>query len=193
MTTRAQFNAEEWAVVTTAPVLAGTLVIAADRGGSVRESLAMSQSYAAARSKEPGELLAAILATPPSMGPANAPKTPEELQQVVPAQLRRALRALERVATDDEVVAYKRFVYGLAEAVARAHKEGGFLGIGGKEISAPEQAALDQIAAIFDEPVPAQDSGGSSTRPAPPRVAAARQRRWPAPPAPRRGSAPPRA
>jgi hypothetical protein len=88
------------------------------------------------------------------MGPANAPKTPEELQQVVPAQLRRALRVLERVATDDEVVAYKRFVYGLAEAVARAHKEGGFLGIGGKEISPLEQAALDQISAIFDEPIP---------------------------------------
>jgi hypothetical protein len=157
MTTRAQFNADEWAVITTAPVLAGTLVIAADRGGSVRESLAMSQSYAAGRAADPGELLAAILATPPSLGSANAPKTPDELQQVVPAELRRALRALERVATDDEVVAYKRFVYGLAEAVARAHKEGSFLGIGGKEISPAEQAALDHISAIFDEPVPAQD------------------------------------
>jgi hypothetical protein len=75
----------------------------------------------------------------------------------VPAELRRALRILERLATDDEIVAYKRFVYGLAEAVARAHKEGGFLGIGGKEISPAEQAVLDQIAAIFDEPVPVQD------------------------------------
>jgi hypothetical protein len=157
MTTRAQFNADEWATVTTAPVLAGTLVIAADRGGSVRESLAMSQSYAAARSREPGELLGAILATPPSMTPASAPKTPEDLQVVVPGELRKALRILERHATDEEVVAYKRFVYGLAEAVARAHKEGGFLGIGGKEISPLEQAALDQIAAIFDEPVPVQE------------------------------------
>jgi hypothetical protein len=157
MTTRAQFNAEEWAVVTTAPVLTGTLVIAADRGGSVRESLAMSQAYAAARQHEPGELLGAILSTPPSLTPAGAPKTPEELQQVVPDALRKALRALERHATDDEVVAYKQFVYGLAEAVARAHKEGGFLGIGGKEISPLEQAALDQIAAIFDEPVPVQE------------------------------------
>jgi hypothetical protein len=157
MTTRAQFNADEWATVTTAPVLAGTLVIAADRGGSVRESLAMSQSYATARSQEPGELLGAILATPPSMGPADAPKTPEDLQRVVPAELRKSLRILERHATDEEVVAYKRFVYGLAEAVARAHKEGGFLGIGGKEISPLEQAALDQIAAIFDEPVPVQE------------------------------------
>jgi hypothetical protein len=157
MTTRAQFNADEWATVTTAPVLAGTLVIAADRGGSVRESLAMSQTYAAARSQEPGELLGAILSTPPSLTPATTPKSPEDLQRVVPAELRSALRILERHATDDEVVAYKRFVYGLAEAVARAHKEGGFLGIGGKEISPPEQAALDQIAAIFDEPVPVED------------------------------------
>jgi len=157
MTTRAQFNADEWAVITTAPVLTGTLVIAADRGGSVRESLAMSQAYAAARAQEPGELLAAILSTPPAVGPANAPRSPEELQQTVPAELRRALRALERVATDDEVVAYKRFVYGLAESVARAHKEGGFLGIGGTEISPPEQAVLDQVAAIFDEPVPVEE------------------------------------
>ncbi len=40
----------------------------------------------------------------------------------------------------------------MAETVARAHKEGGFLGIGGKEVSEAEQAALDRIAAVFDEP-----------------------------------------
>jgi hypothetical protein len=156
MTTRAKFNAEEWAVVTTAPVLAGTLVITADKGGAVRESVAMSQAYAAARQDQPGELLGAILTTPPAMDPRNAPKTPEEVQASVPAELRRALRILERIATDDEIVAYKRFVYGLAETVAKAHKEGGFLGIGGTQVSPAEQAALDQIAAIFDEPVPVE-------------------------------------
>jgi hypothetical protein len=40
----------------------------------------------------------------------------------------------------------------VAETVARAHKEGGFLGFGGKEVSDKEQAALDRIAAVFDEP-----------------------------------------
>ena len=50
---------------------------------------------------------------------------------------------------------YKRFVYSLAESVAHAHKEGGFLGIGGKPVSEREQTALDAIAAIFDEPIPA--------------------------------------
>jgi hypothetical protein len=48
-------------------------------------------------------------------------------------------------------------VYALAESVASAHKEGGFLGIGAKRtpISEAEQAALDEIAAIFDEAPPA--------------------------------------
>ena len=49
------------------------------------------------------------------------------------------------------MIEYKRFVFSLAEEVARAHKEGGFLGIGGTEISEREQAVLDEIAAIFDE------------------------------------------
>jgi hypothetical protein len=31
--------------------------------------------------------------------------------------------------------------------VAHAHKEGGVLGIGGKEVSAEEQAALDELSA----------------------------------------------
>ncbi len=39
----------------------------------------------------------------------------------------------------------------LADTVAKAHKEGGFLGIGGTQVSEHEQAALDEIAAIFDE------------------------------------------
>ena len=35
------------------------------------------------------------------------------------------------------------------DAAARAHKEGGFIGIGGKEISPEEQAVLDQISAAL--------------------------------------------
>ena len=37
-----------------------------------------------------------------------------------------------------------------AEAAAKAHKEGGFIGIGGKQVSAEEQAALDEIQAVLD-------------------------------------------
>lgn len=152
MTTKAAFNAEEWSVVTNAPFLTAMLVIAADRGGTVRESLAISRAYASMREKNDDELLRAVLTTPPSIDPATAPRTPEDLRREAPTTLREAIEILERHATDDEVVAYKRFVFSLADTVARAHREGGFLGIGGTEVSEHEQAALDEIAAIFDEP-----------------------------------------
>jgi hypothetical protein len=162
MTTKAAFNAEEWGVITSAPVLAAMFVIAADRGGTVRESVAISRAYAAARQDDPSPLLREVLATPPALDPATRPNDPETLRRTALAQLRQAVRTLDRLATDDEVVAYKRFVHAVAEKVARAHREGGFLGIGGTEVSEAEQAALDAISAIFDEPLPERDE------PAPP-------------------------
>ncbi len=152
MTTKAAFNAQEWSEVVTAPALAAMLVVAADRGGTLRETVAIQRAYAEAREGAQGGLLREILGTPPALDPGSVPRTSEDLQREAPAALRRAVRLLERLGTDDEVVAYKRFVYGVAETVARAHKEGGFLGIGGKEVSDKEQAALDRIAAVFDEP-----------------------------------------
>ena len=38
----------------------------------------------------------------------------------------------------------------MAQAAAEAHKEGGFIGIGGKQISDEEQAALDEINALLE-------------------------------------------
>ena len=40
----------------------------------------------------------------------------------------------------------------LAQAVAGAHKEGGFLGIGGKQISDAENQALDEISRALGAP-----------------------------------------
>ncbi len=161
MTTKASFNAEEWAVVTTAPALAGLFVAASEPGGQLRESVALSRAYAEARAQQPGELMEAILTTAPSLGPQDAPRTPDAIRDRALADLRRAVRILDRLATDEELVNYKRFVYALAQEVAQAHREGGFLGIGGKPVSAKEQAAVDAIAAIFDEPIPA-DAGAEA-------------------------------
>ena len=156
MTAKAQFNADEWSVVAGAPLLAAMMVIAADRGGSVRESVAVAKAYGEAREQYDGELMSALLATPPATA-VQRPESPADLPDQAKAALREAVAILERVATEDEVVEYKRFVYALAETVAGAHKEGGFLGIGGTKtpISDAEQAALDEIAAIFDEEPPA--------------------------------------
>ena len=149
MTTKSAFNADEWAVIATAPTLAAMYVSAADRGGSLSESLAAARAYATARAGTTGALLRDILASPPAIDRSAGR---EVVDKALP-RLREAIRILERRTGDDEEVnEYKRFVYSLAEAVAHAHREGGFLGIGGQEVSALEQAALDEIAAIFDQP-----------------------------------------
>jgi hypothetical protein len=64
--------------------------------------------------------------------------------------LRDAIGLLERKATREEVEAYRRFVLEVGDTVAHAHREGGFLGIGGKEVSEREQAVLDEVAALLE-------------------------------------------
>jgi hypothetical protein len=150
MTTKAAFNAEEWTVVTTAPALAALWVAAADKGGSVRESIALSRAYAQERAEDHSPLLKEIVATAPTLGPGTNIRNAEDLRREAPPALSQAVATLERLAHDSEVVEYKRFVYRVAETVARAHREGGVLGIGGTQISAAEQAVLDEITAIFD-------------------------------------------
>jgi hypothetical protein len=147
MTKKAEFNADEWAKVVEGPVLAGLRVITAHRGGTIRESLAMGKVYTHAREQQGGsELLDELVASPPALDPA---RTQSAGQAPGDEGLREALRLVEEKATAEEVEAFKGFVRDVAGTVARAHKEGGFLGIGGKEISAEEQAALDQIDAAL--------------------------------------------
>ena len=46
----------------------------------------------------------------------------------------------------DEVEGFRHYLYHAADVTARAVKEGGFLGIGGKPISAGETAMLAELA-----------------------------------------------
>ena len=149
MTTKADFNAEEWDIVAQAPLLAGMSVVAASRGGTLRESMAMAKTYAEARKQQgASELLDALVASPPAVDPSHLQQR-DDVAKVVTERLREAVRLMEQKATPEEVEAYKRFILDVAEAAAKAHKEGGFLGIGGKEVSEEEQRALDQVAATL--------------------------------------------
>jgi hypothetical protein len=153
MTTKADFNAEEWETVVQGPVYAGMRVIAADRGGTLRESLAMGRVYQEARQGHgDSELLDELVKSPPAIDPDQVREARGDIAAVAPERLREAMRILEEKATPQEVDAYKRFVMTVAQAVASAHKEGGFLGIGGKEISDAENEALDEISRTLGAP-----------------------------------------
>lgn len=150
MARKADFNADEWSTVVEAPLLAGMRVATADRGGTIRESVAMAKTYANARRQQgESELLDDIVSAPPAMDPERV-RASGDIGHASTERLREAVRLLEQKASSlEEVEAYKRFVLTVAEAAASAHREGGFMGVGGKQVSDAEQAALAEIAATL--------------------------------------------
>ncbi|MFL5338335.1 MAG: hypothetical protein ACJ8H8_35500 [Geminicoccaceae bacterium] len=150
MATKADFNAEEWSTVVEGPLLAGMRAVAAGRGGTIRESLAIGRVYSAARQGQgESELLDELVSSPPGVDRQRL-QGAGDIAAVSGGRLREALRVLNKKASPGDVEAYKRFVVDVAQAAAEAHKEGGFIGIGGKQISDEEQAALDEIRSILE-------------------------------------------
>jgi hypothetical protein len=153
MTGKSDFTDEEWKLVLQGPTSAGLLVIASDRGGSVRESFSMAKAYTEAR-KDHGdsELLDTIVSEKPEVDKAR-PRSPEELKERGLQHLRDAVAVVEQKATPEEVEEYKRFIVTLAERVAEARKEG-FLGLSGDRVSPEERAAVEQIAGALGTEAP---------------------------------------
>jgi hypothetical protein len=109
----------------------------------------MGQVYAQARQHHgESELLDELVSSPPALDPERL-RASGDVGAASSERLREALAILKEKASADEIEAYRRFVVNLAEAAAKAHKEGGFVGIGGKPVSEREQAALDEIAATL--------------------------------------------
>ena len=148
MTGKADFSEEEWKQVLEGPTSAGLIVIASDRGGSIRETFSMAKAYAEARQQHgESELLDEIVAAKPEMDRTRA-HSPELLKEHSLQNIRDAVAILESQATDEEVAEYRKFVLGLAERVAEARKEG-FLGLSGERVSDEERAAISEIEAAL--------------------------------------------
>ena len=141
MTTKADFSEPEWDTVLEGPTSAALIVVTASKGGTFRETFAMSKGYAEARQQHgASELLDDIVSAKPKVDHTRYGSA-EEIKQHGLQHVRDALEVLERKATSDEVEDYRRFVLALAERVANAHREDGVT------VSAPEQAAIDEISA----------------------------------------------
>jgi hypothetical protein len=150
VTSKADFNAEEWSTVVEAPLLAGMRVVTAGRGGTIRESFAIAQAYAEARRTQgESQLLDEVVASPPAVD-AQRVRAAGDIVSLSTERLHDALRLVTEKGSPEDAEQYKRFVLGVAQAAAEAHKEGGFIGIGGKQVSEEEQRALDEIRGLLD-------------------------------------------
>jgi hypothetical protein len=143
MTTKADFTPDEWEQVLEGPPSAGMIVITAQRGGVLRETVSMAKAYVEARQQHgQSELLDEIVAVKPKLDHTRYSSL-EELKEHSLGHLRDAVALLQGKATAQELDEYKRFILTLADKVAHAHREHG----SGDAVSPDEQAA---IAAITD-------------------------------------------
>jgi hypothetical protein len=142
VTTKADFTEQEWKLVLEGPTSAGMIVITAQRGGVLRETVSMAKAYAQARQQHgQSELLDGIVAAKPEIDHTRS-HSPEELKEHCLANLRDAVALLDGKATPQELDEYKRFIVNLAEEVARAHREGGR---GEDPVSDSEKTAIATI------------------------------------------------
>lgn len=148
MTTKADFTEEEWQQILEAPPSAGLVVIASDRGGSIRETFSIAKAYAEVH-REPGqsELLDEIVSARPEVDRTRF-KTPEEMKDHSLQNVREAIALMKEKASPDEVEAYRRFVLALVDRVAEARKEG-FMGLSGERVSDEERAAIEEVKAAL--------------------------------------------
>ncbi len=159
-----RFSVDEWNLVCQAPLWIGFAVITAHPSGplgAMREIEALAQVLQAARLQHPdNQALAAIwedlsthfrervqqldaqLPVQPGGGKVDHDGVMERASQ----RIRQAAEVLEARLEREEAVEFKQVLLDLAQRVAEAGREGGFLGLGGQTISAREQEAIRRIA-----------------------------------------------
>ncbi len=142
MTNAANFTPQEWELVLQGPPSAGLIVITAQRGGTLRETVSMAKAYAEAREHHgQSELLDEIAQAKPEIDHTRYGSM-GELKERCLGHLRDAVALLEAKATPQELDEYRGFVVNLADKVAHAHREGPR---GGEPVSDAEAGAIAQI------------------------------------------------
>ena len=160
MAIRDGFDAEEWARLVQAPMLASMAVTAADPSGlfgSVQEATATSRAMLDARGQE-GSLAAEIVS---AFEDGETRRTARERAVALargrkPAEVSAAaieelsgVASLVRRKAPDQAAEFSSWLRDLAERVAQAGTEGGFLGIGGVKVSEAEKRTLADLDAAL--------------------------------------------
>ena len=144
MTGKADFTEEEWKLVLEGPPSAGMIVIASDRGGSIRESFSMAKAYTEARKQHgESELLDEIVSAKPEMDHTRY-KTPEELKEASLKNVTDAVPCSSRRPAPRSSTSTRSSSSGSAQRVAEARKEG-FMGLSGDRVSDDEKTAIGEI------------------------------------------------
>lgn len=162
MANKSNFTAAEWQKILEGPLLAGFAVSAGDPSGFIgmlQEGLANAKALAAAKADAGAdELIKAVVDDLLTADGRTAAR--EGVKNLIQgAQLNeikgRALAELGRTAAildakaPNESKAFKNWLNHIANLVAEAGTEGGFLGFGGVKVTESERATLAEISAAL--------------------------------------------
>jgi hypothetical protein len=142
---KGRFSATEWQTLRSAPLAAALEVIEAAPSSANRRADELAAAVAAigeaGQHFAPMSLLAALFyngAEDVQVGAIGDPS----------ATIQAAVALMERAAPG-EATAYKQLLISTAYAAAQAAKEGGFIGVGARQVNKAEQSVIDQLAATL--------------------------------------------
>ncbi len=159
------FSEDEWFLLLSTPSMIGASVAAAGQSGlgTLKEAVASLETIAgAAKSYPNNELISELVKRAENKDEARAQaqkytemakaklqgKKPDQLTQEMLEDTKKAVELLKQKAPN-ALEDYKQWSLAVAEKVANAAKEGGFLGFGGERVSATEKTLIDNIKAAL--------------------------------------------
>ena len=158
MANKQNFKPDEWTRILESTMLAGMAVSAAEPSGlwgALKEAFASSSALAAAKSDVgSNELIKAVVADFETKEGRSAVQEAlrQHLAGAKPADaVQRSLANLREVSTilntkaPQDAAGFKAWLQAISKNVAEASSEGGFLGIGGVQVSDAEKATLADI------------------------------------------------
>lgn len=167
MTTMTDFISEEQALLSKAPFNLGmAMAMSSGSGlGTIKEAVKVAQATIEGRVTFPnstliGSLISALEAKVKEnrgdvqdlLQPDPSVQSPEDLANLALNGVSMAVAAVTAKASVQEAAEYKQWLMQIAQKVAGAATEGGFLGIGGQKYSDPEKAMLQRVATALGVP-----------------------------------------
>lgn len=145
-----KFSQDEWQTIRAGPASAGTLVMASSPSGLtglVAETQAIALTLRelglASQSAFVRELLHPTQA--PAAAPREAFKSLEDARENLLNRVRQAAFLVDSRIPADDALEYKQLIFSVAERTATAALEGGFLGLGGVQVSDAERSVLEEL------------------------------------------------
>lgn len=158
MAVKTDFTSDEWKKLLESPLLAGFAISAADPSGifgTLKEGLANAGALAEAKTGASDTLIKAVaddlLTAEGRVSARDGVKALIQAAGGIGGVKDKALAALAQTAAildakaPADAPAFKAWLAGIANRVAEAGSEGGFLGFGGEQVSATEKATLAEI------------------------------------------------